>query len=247
MIPDNPHDWETLPVPATDSFDPSLLVLAALAVFVIWKLWSVLGVRTDREGPAADRLRGPAPGSRIGMAPLSAQNAGFAPSASVPPAERWQGVAEPGGKAWPGLDSIASADRNFSAPMFLDGAKKAYEMTVAAFARGDRDTLHNLLAQDVFNSFSGEIAAREQRGETAEAQVVAIDKAMIEDAQVNLRNAQITVRFVVQLISVRRNRAGEVIEGNPNEPLEITDLWTFARDTASRDPNWKLVATESVH
>lgn len=250
MIPDNPHDWEMLPLPANDSFDPSILILAALAVFVVWKLWSVLGVRTDRERPAADRLRGPAAGGRIGVAPpppTAAQNAALAPAAVEPAADRWKGLAEPGSKGWTGLDAVAAADRNFSGPTFIDGAKKAYEFIVEAFARGDRDALHNLLARDVFESFAGEIAGREQRGETAEAHVVAIESASVEDAQVNLRNAQITVRFVVRLVSARRNRAGEVIEGNATEALEITDLWTFARDVASRDPNWKLVATESVH
>lgn len=247
MIPDNPQDWETLPLPATESFDPSILILAALAVFVVWKLYSVLGVRADREGPAADRLRGPATGNRIGLGPSSASNAGFAPVAPVSEAERWKGLAEPGSKGWTGLDAIVAADPNFVGQTFVEGAKKAYQMIVEAFARGDRDTLHNLLAKEVFDSFAGEIAAREQRGETAEAHVVAIESATVEDAQVNLRNAQITIRFLVQLVSARRNRAGEVIEGNPNEPLEITDLWTFARDVASRDPNWKLVATESIH
>lgn len=247
MIPDNPHDREMLPLPANDPFDPSILVLAALAVFVIWKLWSVLGVRTDRERPAADRPRGP--NGRVGAEPLPpppAQGASFG-SATPPSADVWTGIAEPGSKGWAGLDAIAAADRNFSGPTFIEGAKKAYELIVEAFARGDRDTLHNLLSRDVFESFAGEIAAREQRGEKAEAHLVSIDKASVEDAQVNLRNAQITVRFVVQLVSARRNRAGEVIEGSATEPHEIVDLWTFARDTASRDPNWKLVATESVH
>ncbi len=250
MIPDNPHDWEMLPLPANDSFDPSIFILAALAVFVVWKLWSVLGVRSDRERPAADRPRGPAPSGRIGAPPPAAavaQTPAFAPAAVEPVADRWKGLAEPGGKGWTGLDAIAAADRNFSGPTFVEGAKKAYELVVEAFARGDRDTLHNLLSREVFESFAGEIARREQRGETAEAHVVAIESANVEDAQVNLRSAQITVRFVVRLVSARRSRAGEVIDGNATEALEITDLWTFARDVASRDPNWKLVATESVH
>lgn len=247
MIPDNPHDREMLLLPAQDSFDPSILVLAALAVFVVWKLWSVLGVRTDRERPAADRPRGSE--GRIGAEPLPpppASDASFA-SAGAPSAQLWTGLAEPGSKGWAGLDAVAAADRGFSGATFIDGAKKAYELIVEAFARGDRDTLHNLLAKDVFESFAAEIAGREQRGETAEARLVSIDRATVEDAQVDLRKAQITVRFVVQLISSRRNRAGEAIEGDATEPHEIIDLWTFARDVASRDPNWKLVATESIH
>jgi predicted lipid-binding transport protein (Tim44 family) len=242
MIPDNPLDRETFPLQAYEPFDPTILVFAALAVFVIWKLWSVLGVRTDREQPVS---RGPSAG-RLGASqpPTAPQPPGFGPVALKE--DRWKGLAEPESKGWAGLDAVAAADRNFVAPAFIEGAKKAYCMIVEAFARGDRDTLHNLLAREVFDSFAGEITAREQRGETAEAQVVAIDAATVEDAHVDARNVQITVRFVVQLISARRDRAGEVVDGNPNEPLEIIDLWTFAREVASRDPNWKLVATESV-
>ena len=57
--------------------------------------------------------------------------------------------------------------------------------------------------------------------------------------------AQITVRFVSQLVSVTHDRAGAVIDGSPDKVTEVTDVWTFARDLSVRDPNWKLVATEA--
>jgi predicted lipid-binding transport protein (Tim44 family) len=226
-------------------FDPTIFVFAALAAFVVWKLWSVLGVRVDREGPASDRA---SPARRLGPAP-TAQSPAFtqAPASAPLAADRWKGLAESGSAGWRGLDQIAAADRGFSAPAFVDGAKKAYEMIVEAFAKGDRDTLRNLLSTEVFDSFSGEISAREQRGDAADAHVVSIDSATVEDAKVELRKAQITLRFVVKLQSIRRDSAGAVIEGDPERPLEIVDLWTFARDVAARDPNWKLVATETVH
>lgn len=224
-------------------FDPSILVFAALAAFVVWKLWSVLGVRVDRGGPASDRA---GPARRIGPA---SQNSAFAPApaSGALDADRWKGLAESGSNGWRGLDQIAASDRGFFAPAFVDGAKKAYGMVVEAFAKGDRDTLRNLLSTEVFDSFAGEIAARERRNETAEAHVVSIDSATVEDAKVEFGKAQITLRFVVKLQSVRRDSAGAVIEGDPERPLAIVDLWTFARDVASRDPNWKLVATETVH
>ncbi|MBY6241796.1 Tim44/TimA family putative adaptor protein [Methylosinus sp. Sm6] len=229
-------------MPANEPFDPSILVLAALAAFVVWKLWSVLGVRTDRENSAAGRF--PSPGRRIGLAPQP-PGPGFSP----PPANqnRWDGLAEPGSKGWSGLDVIAAADRAFDAQTFVEGAKKAYELVVEAFAKGDRELLRNLLAKDVYDSFAEAIAARESRGETAEAKVVTIEKAGVEDAQVERGRAQVTIRFAVKLISARRDNAGVVIEGDAERPIEITDLWTFARDISSRDPNWKLVATETIH
>jgi predicted lipid-binding transport protein (Tim44 family) len=229
-------------LPANEAFDPSILVLAALAAFVLWKLWSVLGVRTDRENTAAGRFA--APGRRVGIVPPPA-GAGFA--AAPANQNRWDGVAEPGSKAWSGLDALAAADRGFDAQNFLEGAKKAYELVVEAFAKGDREMLRNLLANDVYDSFAKEITAREKRGETAEAKVVTMEKASVEDVQLERGRAQITIRFVVKLISARRNGAGALIDGDAEQPLEITDLWTFARDIPSRDPNWKLVATETIH
>jgi predicted lipid-binding transport protein (Tim44 family) len=229
-------------LPANEAFDPSILVLAALAAFVVWKLWSVLGVRTDRENSAAGRV--PGPGRRFGVVPPPASEGFAAPHQDQ---SRWEGVAEPGSKGWAGLDVLAAADRGFDAKNFLEGAKKAYELVVESFAKGDRELLRNLLANDVYDSFAKAIAARESRGESAEARVVAIETASVEDAQVERGRAQITIRFVVKLISARRDGAGAVIEGDVERPIDITDLWTFARDISSRDPNWKLVATETVH
>jgi predicted lipid-binding transport protein (Tim44 family) len=236
-------------LPNNDSFDPSIIVFAALAIFVVWKLWSILGVRTDRESPAPDKFRAfRRPGS-FGMAP--APGAALAPQPATPAPEpsvdRWKDVAEPGGKIWAGLDAIAAADPSFSAGPFLQGARKAYEIIVVAFAKGDRDTLYNLLSKDVYESFSHEIDAREKRGERAEVAVVSIDEATIQDAQADARSNRLTVRFVSKLLSTRRDKAGEIIEGSPDVAATIIDLWTFARNPALRDPNWKLVATETGH
>jgi predicted lipid-binding transport protein (Tim44 family) len=246
MLPDNPNDRES-PLSPSESFDPSILVFAALAAFVVWKLWSVLGVRVDRENPAEDRTQGF--GRRIGPVPPPAapQRPGFAPAAAAVDPDRWRGLAEPASKGWRGLDEIAGADRSFVATAFVEGGKKAYEMIVEAFARGDRDTLHNLLAKDVFDGFATEISARERRGETAEARVASIASALVDDAKIDHGKAYVTLRIAAKLETARRGRDGQIIEGDPTRPVDIVDLWTFARDLSSRDPNWKLVATETVH
>jgi predicted lipid-binding transport protein (Tim44 family) len=97
----------------------------------------------------------------------------------------------------------------------------------------------------VYDGFEAAIREREQRGETIETRFVSIDKAEIIAAEVRSRTAQVTVRFVSQLVSVTRDRAGTVLDGAPDRVTEVTDVWTFARDVSSRDPNWKLVATEA--
>ena len=74
---------------------------------------------------------------------------------------------------------------------------------------------------------------------------MSIDKSDIIGAELRATTAQVTVRFVSQLISVTRDRNGNVIDGSPEKVTDVTDVWTFARDVSSRDPNWKLVATEA--
>lgn len=228
-----------------DPFDPTLIVFAALAAFVIWKLRSVLGVRVDREDAPPPARLNPARSSPAGRAPLP----GAAPldSGANPPrpaSERWDGVAEKGGSAWTGLDAIAANDPGFDARAFLEGARRAYEIIVAAFAKGDKDALRALLSTDVFEGFAGEIARRQQNGETLETAIVAIDSAIVEAARATPRENEITVRFATRLNSVRRDREGETIEGGHTTP--VVELWTFARDPKARDPNWKLVATKAA-
>ena len=128
---------------------------------------------------------------------------------------------------------------------FIAGARAAYEMIVNAFAAGDRRALKGLLSREVYEGFEAAIREREAKGETVESKFVSLDNAEITGAELRGNTAQITVRFVSQLISVTRDRSGNAVEGSPDKITEVTDVWTFARDLTSRDPNWKLVATEA--
>jgi predicted lipid-binding transport protein (Tim44 family) len=243
MIADDSFIRE-LPMPGSgDLFDPTLVVFAAIAVFVIWKLRSVLGMRVDRDTPPPARFtpRRPSPAA-VAAAPVAAP---IAPAPSRPSgAERWDGVAEKGvASAWSGLDAVAASDPGFDGKSFLSGARRAYELIVTAFAKGDRETLQPLLSQDVFDGFSAEIARREQQGETMETAVVAIDSATVDAARAIAGRNEVTVRFVVRLMSVRRDRAGETIDGG--QTRKVVERWTFARDPSANDPNWKLVATQA--
>jgi predicted lipid-binding transport protein (Tim44 family) len=118
-------------------------------------------------------------------------------------------------------------------------------MVVTAFAAGDRRQLRGLLSREVYDGFDAAISERESRGETAESKFVSIDSATVSGAELRSRTAQITVRFVSKLVSATRDRSGAVIDGNAEKVTDVTDLWTFARDVSSRDPNWKVVATET--
>jgi predicted lipid-binding transport protein (Tim44 family) len=236
-------------------FDIYTIIFLALAIFIFARLRSVLGQRTGRERPPYDPYAPrDAAAAREKVVPLPGRGTEVparpdidaAPESSGSSAQRWSGIAEAGTPLAAGLDAIAKVDREFDPRHFIDGAKAAYEMIVTAFAEGDRRTLKNLLAKDVFDGFTAAIAERENRGETLESRFVSIDKVEITGAELKGRSEQITVRFVSQLISVTRNRAGEPIDGSADSVTDVTDIWTFARDTGSRDPNWKLIATEAA-
>lgn len=229
------------------------IIFLALAVFVFARLRSVLGQRTGRERPpydpyaardAAKPVTGPE--KVIPLPDPADKGAARKKELDEPKADRWAGVAEAGTPLAAGLDAVVKAQPDFDAGHFLSGAKAAYEMIVTAFAEGDRKTLKNLLAKDVFDGFAQAISERESRGETMESRFVAIEKTDITGAEVKNNAAQVTVRFVSQLVSVTKNRAGETVEGSSNGLTDVTDIWTFSRDIGARDPNWKLVATESA-
>ena len=138
-----------------------------------------------------------------------------------------------------------ASDSGFDAQHFITGARAAYEMVVTAFAAGDRRQLRGLLSREVYDGFDAHIGERESRGETLETKFISINSSTITAAEFRNRTAQITVRFVSKLVSATRDRSAAVIDGNAEKVTDVTDVWTFARDVSSRDPNWKVVATET--
>jgi len=232
-------------------FDIYTIIFLALAVFIFLRLRSVLGQRTGRERPPYDPYSSahepvrPAAENVVALPSRAPEAIAPAQAASAEPVERWKGVAEAGSAVATGLDAIAATAPDFDAKHFLTGARAAYEMIVNAYAEGDRRTLKNLLSREVFDGFEAAITEREKRGDTVESRFVSIDNADITAAEVRGRNVQVTVRFQSKLVSVTRDKNGNVIEGNAEKVTDVTDVWTFARDASSRDPNWKLVATEA--
>lgn len=231
------------------NFDILTLVFLGLAVFVIYKLRSVLGTRTGTERPRdlfERRPQGgeaPAANGASNVVPLP--NRREAQPALTPEA-RLEGVVPADSPAHRGLVAIMTEDPSFDPGEFLGGARAAYEMIVMAFAQGDRRSLKDLLSKEVYEGFEAAIQDRETRNEKVETQFVSIDKAEISDAMMRARNAQVTVRFHSKLITATKDSAGVVIEGSPEKVVDVIDIWTFSRDVTARDPNWRLIATESA-
>ncbi|MGE6742464.1 Tim44/TimA family putative adaptor protein [Allorhizobium pseudoryzae] len=222
------------------------LFFLVAAVLIFLQLRSVLGRRTGHEKPPVD--------------PFSARDAAKAPASddgkvvTLPRRDqaddesRWteiDAVSKPGTALNDGLRELVKADPTFRPKEFLNGARMAYEMIVMAFADGDRKALKNLLSKEVFEGFEAAIADRESRGEVVKSSFVGIDKADITQVLVKGHEEQVTVRIVSQLISATYDKAGTLVDGDAETVAEVIDIWTFARDMRSRDPNWKLVATES--
>lgn len=238
------------------AFDPLNLLLLAIALIVFWRLKSVLGARTGNERPPIDPLGTARKSDSPVLKPEAEGKVLRFPQADdgrpVPPVADddgsppvWAGYAEAGTELASSLERLAGADRAFTPKSFVEGARVAYEMVIDAFARGDRSALKNLLSRDVFEGFSRAIDERERAGHHVESRFVGINSARITAAALNGNRASVTVQFVSELISATLAKTGEVIDGDPKQIREITDVWTFERDVTSKNPNWKLAATQT--
>lgn len=241
----------------------NLLTLLSLvvAVIAIVKLRSVLGRKTPDDDARIEQRRRDAQMQKTAAANASDKVVAL-PRREREPEPQDQGVSvaevEARIKSFAGEDvtlaarltDILKLDRAFDPEQFLRGARQAYEMIVTAFAEGNKRTLRDLLSADVFDSFSRAISERDGRGHVIDQSFVGINKADILEAEVSPKGvASITVRFVSQLISATRDRAGAIIDGDDSRIKDVTDIWTFSRDISSKEArrnlNWKLVGTQA--
>ncbi|MBF0327163.1 Tim44/TimA family putative adaptor protein [Magnetospirillum moscoviense] len=217
----------------TDGFQAiDIIFFAVVAVFLVLRLRSVLGRRTGTERePPRDWQAPPetVPDNVIDLA-----------QARKPAVEPL-----PEGPLAPGTAAIRSVDPSFSLDNFLLGARAAFEMIVEAFAAGDKQGLRPLLADAVFQSFAAAIDERDRAGQTLTTELMGIRKVEPVEVRLDGSVAAVTVRFVSEQINVLKDGGGKVIDGDPQRMTDVTDEWTFRRDTRSKDPNWHLAATRS--
>ena len=212
-----------------------IILFAMIAVFLALRLRSVLGRRTGNERRRQSMIRqAETTGDKVITLPQRGNPATPAP-ATEPPADA---VAA-------GLERIHGADPSFDPEQFLQGARGAFEIIVAAFAAGDKAKLRSLLSDDVYTPFCAAIDERNAARETLETRILALKRHDIVEADLVGQMARITVKLVSDQINVVRAHDGSIVDGDPDHPIEKTDFWTFGRDTRSTDPNWALVATDS--
>jgi predicted lipid-binding transport protein (Tim44 family) len=228
-------------------FDIPTLIVIGVAIVVLFRLRQVLGTRTGFErkppDPTAndtlpvsgdDRIATlrPKPGDEeLRSRKLEAEIEQFAHGDKA--------VAD-------GLAAIGAADPSFTPKSFLEGGKQAYEMVLTAFASGDRKTLKNLLEKDVYDGFEHAMTGREAEGQTVDFTFVGLPKVEISHAEIDKRNALVTVQFHAEVVSATKARDGALVDGSADQVKTIADEWTFAKSPKSRDPNWKLIATNQL-
>lgn len=207
-----------------------IVLFAAIAGVLLFRLRSVLGRRTGNE-----RRRDPFVAPKPAPVPPRQPAAGASPFGAPRPISPGSAV----------TTKLAAADPSFDEGAFVKGARAAFEMILRAFAAGDAAALQPLLGKEVFAAFADAIHARETAKESLQTNLVAIKAASIVEAIVEGTTALVTVKFVSDQINVTHAADGKVVDGDPEKPVEKTDIWTFSRSVRSRDPNWILIATQS--
>ena len=212
-----------------------IVILALVALFIGLRLYSVLGERTGHEQqqpilkPAESEARVEARPAASSVPQAAVQDSGdlaYLPTAG------------------PGVRAVLAADSTFDVARFLDGAKAAYRMVLEAFWKGDLEALRGHVDAHVFETFAQAVEQRSKEGLKLDNRLVGIDQALIAEATLERTVALLTVRFEADIAAVTRNAAGEVVAGSLSDAVQTRDLWTFRRDTASRDPNWLLIETD---
>jgi predicted lipid-binding transport protein (Tim44 family) len=211
-----------------------IVILALVALFIGLRLYSVLGERTGHEQQPILKPADSEP--RVEPRP--------APPSATPPTAQEVGDMAFLPTAGPGVRAILAADPTFDVARFLEGAKAAYRVVLEAFWKSDLATLRPHVDDHVYETFAGAIEQRQKEGLTLDNRLVSIDQAVISEATIERNVAVVAVRFEADIAAVTRNAQRDVVAGSLSDAVQTRDLWTFRRDTNSRDPNWLLTETD---
>ena len=224
-----------------------IILFAMIAVFLVLRLRSVLGRRDGHEGEFSNFFRQSSQEKKQETDEYNEDDNVIAIET-----ETVNVKAEPKAKLetktnlQTKLEEIVAADNDFDIDEFISGARIAFEYILNAYATGDANELKPLLSDEVFNNFNISIREREMAGQTMEETLIGISKAELIEAEMEGTVVQLTVKFISDQIHALKDSNGNVVEGDPDKIVSITDFWTFTRDTRSKDPNWLLSATHSL-
>jgi len=223
---------------ASGGFPIDLILFGMIAAFLVLRLKSILGKRTGFERPPQPQFQ-----AREASAAIDPSQAAAGPVPTATAETRV--IPDPASALGQTLTAMAAIDRGFSPGAFLDGAEKAFQIIVKAFAAGDRAALQPLLGHDTWQAFDQAITDREKTGETHITDVKSLHGISIDAAELKGTVASITTRIVSDQVNMTHGASGQVITGT-DAVTEITDIWTFERDLAQPSPIWHLVAARSA-
>ena len=123
---------------------------------------------------------------------------------------------------------------------FLKGAEIAYESILTSFASGDLIKLKALLSPNMFSNFSDAIKSRNKDNIKSEFTFIGVKESSVEKYEKIKDNLFATVKFVAEVISVKKDRDNKIIEGNPDKIKFVTDSWKFTKNINNKSPNWYL-------
>ena len=206
-----------------------IIILLVAVILIFQKLRSLLGTRPDTE---------------ITRTKISEESAAKIFDMIVKEAEKQQQTAVEKDSVpeenMSDLDKTLVKIPGFNKERFITGAKRAFEIIVTAFSKGDTETLENLVSKSLIKKFQEIIEKRRAEGISAETDLIGFDQAEITAAKIS----KITVKFVSEQVNLLKNKDDEIIEGDENFIQNITDVWTFERCLTSTNPNWLLVSTK---
>jgi predicted lipid-binding transport protein (Tim44 family) len=212
-----------------------IIVLGAVAAFILLRYRSMLGEQRGRDKPDVKR-KAIEDVERIIQLPSK-------PEVLKPVAASSDLIAGYDPTLRDTLKSFQKFDPEFTPEEFLDGAKSAFEMLITAYRNADRDTLKMLLSKELFDNFDKALKEEIDAGKRTQGTVIAISNAELTDASLKGSIATVSVKFVSDQIQVVRDKDNVIIEGNASHEVEIDDHWVFTRDLKSNNPNWTITET----
>ena len=207
-----------------------IIILLVAVILIFQKLRSLLGTRPDTE---------------ITRTKISEESAAKIFDMIVKEAEKQQQTAVEKDSVpeenMSDLDKTLVKIPGFNKERFITGAKRAFEIIVTAFSKGDTETLENLVSKSLIKKFQEIIEKRRAEGISAETDLIGFDQAEITAAKISKNDiAKITVKFVSEQVNLLKNKDDEIIEGDENFIQNITDVWTFERCLTS--PNARFIS-----
>jgi hypothetical protein len=123
---------------------------------------------------------------------------------------------------------------------FLKGAEVAYESIIIAFAKGNQAELKKLLTKEMYNNFEQAINQRNLENIKSELTFIGMKNSQLEKFEKIKNEFYTTVKFVCEIISVKKDKEDKIIEGNPDKIKFVTDVWKFTRNIKDKNPSWYL-------